>query len=138
MLLAAMLAAADPGLRTPASESSAAAAVAVVRRYYAAIDARDYRTAYRLWPGRYSFAQMKAGYATTAHVRVVPIPPFAVEGAAGSLYCEVPVEVEAVQRNGRHQRFRGQFTLRRVNDVDGSTVAQRRWHIASAKLKQVG
>ena len=37
----------------------------------------------------------------------------------------------------QRQRFVGVYTLRRVNDVDGATVAQRRWHITSAKLKAI-
>lgn len=111
--------------------------MAVVRHYYAAVEARDYRTAYRLWHGAYSLAQVRAGYADTAHVKVTPIPPFTADGAAGSSYCEVRVRVDAVLKNGRRQHFAGRFTLRRVNDVDGSTAAQRRWHIVAATLKPV-
>ena len=121
----------------PVDPRSAEAAVAVVQSYYTAIDRRDYRSAYRLWHGRYSFARVKAGYAGTRHVRVTPVPPFTVEGAAGSSYCDVPVMVESVEKNGRRLRFKGSFTLRRVNDVDGSTVAQRQWHIESARLKRI-
>jgi hypothetical protein len=122
---------------TPAAERSAEAAVAVVKRYYAAIDRHDYRTAYTLWHGRYTLAQVRAGYAGTQAVRVTPIPPFTAEGAAGSSFCEVPVRVDATLKNGRRQHFSGSFTLRRVNDVDGSTAAQRRWHIVAAHLKPI-
>ena len=122
---------------TPPAEASTTAAVAVVQRYYAAIDARDYRAAYRLWHGRYSLTQVRAGYADTAHVRVTPISPFEADGGAGSIYCDVKVRVDAVLKNGRRQHFAGSFTLRRVNDVDGSTAEQRRWHIIGAKLKPV-
>lgn len=135
-LLALALAAAVPS--TPAAATTATAAVAVVEAYYAAIERRDYRAAYGLWHGRYSLAQMKAGYAGTAHVRVQPIPPFRIEGAAGSSYCTVPVEIASVEKDGRRQRFGGSFTLRRVNDVDGSTARQRQWHIESATLKRLG
>jgi hypothetical protein len=41
------------------------------------------------------------------------------------------------QKTGEHQRFKGSYTLRRVNHVDGATAAQRRWHIESAKLAPV-
>jgi hypothetical protein len=120
---------------TPAREASVEAAVGVVRAYYAALERRDYRAAYGLWHGRYTPAQVRAGYADTAHVAVTPIPPFQADGGAGSLYCDVPVRVNAVLKNGRRQHFTGSFTLRRVNDVDGSTALQRRWHIIGAKLK---
>ncbi|QJU56541.1 hypothetical protein HL653_00965 [Sphingomonas sp. AP4-R1] len=137
LILAATAALADPVPPTPPQQASVEAAVAVVRAYYAAVEARDYRTAYRLWHGRYTLAQVRAGYADTAHVAVTPIPPFEADGGAGSLYAEIRVRVEAVQTNGRHQHFAGSFTLRRVNDVDGSTAEQRRWHIIGAKLKPI-
>jgi hypothetical protein len=135
-LVAAVLAAGSQAQPpTPAAERSVDAAVAIVRDYYAAIEARDYRTAYRLWHGRYSLAQVRKGYADTTHVTVTPVPPFQADAGAGSLYCEVPVKVDAVLKDGRRQHFTGRFTLRRVNDVDGSTAAQRCWHIIGAALK---
>jgi hypothetical protein len=120
---------------TPAAEQSVHAAVAVVKHYYAAVEARDYRAAYGLWHGRYTLAQVRAGYADTAHVTVAPIPPFEADAGAGSIYSEIKVRVAAIQKDGRRQNFTGSFTLRRVNDIDGSTAAQRRWHIIAAKLK---
>lgn len=46
------------------------------------------------------------------------------EGAAGSIFVTMPV----VFYQGT-KRSPATITLRRVNDVDGSTQAQRRWHI---------
>lgn len=46
------------------------------------------------------------------------------EGAAGSIFVTMPV----VFYQGA-KRSPATVTLRRVNDVDGSTEAQRRWHI---------
>ena len=46
------------------------------------------------------------------------------EGAAGSIFVTMPV----VFYQGT-KRSPATVTLRRVNDVDGSTQAQRRWHI---------
>ncbi len=63
------------------------------------------------------------------------LKPGDAEGGAGSIYLELPVRVDAILRSGAHQHFVGSYTLRRVNDVDGSTAAQRRWHIESATLK---
>lgn len=112
----------------------------VVRRYYDAINARDYPVAYAQWGdgGAASgkpYAAFAAGFADTASVRVTAreVPP--VEGAAGSLYAEVPVTVDAVRSDGKRQRFTGTYVVRRVNDVDGSTAEQRRWHLTSAKLR---
>ena len=135
LLLAALApAAADPVPPTPPGEASVAAAVGVVRDYYAAIDRRDYRAAHALWPGGPTIAQLRRGYAQTAWTRVRPLPPFTTDAGAGSVYAEIKVEVDAAGRNGGRQHFTGSYVLRRVNDVDGSTRAQRHWHIASGTL----
>ena len=109
----------------------------VVRNYYAAVSRHDYRAAYALWHGKQSYPRFRAGYAATRGARVTFLKPGDAEGAAGSVYLELPVRVDATLRSGRRQHFVGSYTLRRVNDVDGSTPAQRRWHIEGVHLKQV-
>jgi len=131
------LATADPVPATPARAASVEAALGVVRSYYAAVSRHDYRAAYALWHGRQSYRQFRRGYAHTIRVAVTPIPPFESEGAAGSVYVDIKVRVDAVLRSGRHQHFVGTYTLRRVNDVPGSTAAQRHWHIEAAHLLPV-
>lgn len=140
LLLAAL---ALPGVAAAQSyQSSPAAARAVVARYYAAIDRGDYRSAYLLWDrGRQasgtSLAAFTRGFARTAHTGVRTGAPTDAEGAAGSSFITVPVQVDAVLKNGARQHYAGSYTLRRVNDIDGATPTQRRWHIASASLKPV-
>ena len=131
------LAAAAPVPPTPPHEASVHAALQVVRDYYAAVSRRDYRTAYALWHGGQSYDHFRKGYARTRNARVTFLRPGRPEGAAGSIFVEVPVRVDAVLRSGAQQHFVGSYTLRRVNDVPGSTAAQRRWHIESAHLKAV-
>lgn len=119
--------------------SSAEAAAAVVQRYYRALDARDYGTAWQLWgddgqPGN-SYERFRQGYAKTRDVRVTLGQPGPVEGAAGSLYVSVPVTVKARLEDGTRQTFTGSYQVRRVNDVDGAAAEQRRWHLASARLR---
>jgi hypothetical protein len=109
----------------------------VVRAYYAAVARGDYPAAYSLYHGGRSLAAFRRGYADTQSVAVETIPPYLTEGGAGSIYCEVRVRVRARLKDGTRQRFTGSYTLRRVNDIDGSTPAQRRWHIIQAKLKPV-
>ncbi|MDY0959994.1 hypothetical protein SOM26_14965 [Sphingomonas sp. CFBP8993] len=118
---------------------SNAAAAAVVRRYYSAINAHDYSTAWTQWgpdgrPGQ-RFADFQKGFADTRATRVTigTLPPS--EGAAGSTYATIPVTVDAQLNDGRQQRFVGQYVVRRVNDVPGASAAQRQWHIDSAMLK---
>ncbi|WP_338545974.1 hypothetical protein V6W80_04660 [Pseudomonas benzopyrenica] len=120
--------------------SSAEAAAAVVRRYYGALDARDYGTAWQLWgsdgqPGN-SYEKFRQGYARTRSVQVTLGQPGPVEGAAGSSYVSIPVTVKARLADGTRQTFSGRYQLRRVNDVDGASAEQRHWHLDSAKLRQ--
>lgn len=51
------------------------------------------------------------------------------EGAAGSLYYTAPI---TIMDSGR--TIEGKVTIRRVNDVDGATTEQLRWHIESLTL----
>lgn len=114
----------------------------VVQAYYAAIDRKDYATAYRLWDhegtasGK-SLAGFSKGFAQTAHSRVTTATP--VEGDAGmsQRWVEVPVDVHATLSNGKRQHFRGRYTLHRVVEGVGASRASERWHIASATLKPV-
>lgn len=52
------------------------------------------------------------------------------EGAAGSLYYTAPITIADGSRS-----VTGEITMRRVNDVDGATPEQLRWHIESSTLK---
>ncbi|HJQ11046.1 MAG TPA: hypothetical protein VJ840_08445 [Gemmatimonadaceae bacterium] len=112
---------------------------AIIRRYYSAINSRRYNDAYALWSqsGRASGkseADFAAGFAETTSVRVTEGDSARVEGAAGSQYATIPVEVDATLRDGKHQHFVGTYTLRRAM-VDGATPEQRQWRIYSAKLQ---
>jgi len=121
------------GQRTPAD------AAAVVQAYYAAIDRGDFDAAYALWDrdgaaSHQTLAQFKRGFAETATTAVETGAPTNGEGAAGSVYIDVPVTVTATLKDGTKQRFTGTYTLRRVNDVPGATPEQLSWHLASATL----
>lgn len=121
-----------------ATGGAGASPAQVVRRYYSAIAAGQYDSAYSLWSdhGRSSHQSREAfarGFAETARVRVSVGDSVHIEGAAGSQYATVPVDVDAELRNGEQQRFTGTYTLRRAM-VDGATEEQRQWHIYSADL----
>lgn len=115
------------------------AAADVVKRYYAALDARDYATAWLQWgqdgPPNQPLEKFRQGFARTRSTHVTIGSAGEAEGAAGSLYLTVPVTVEATLDSGALQRFRGHYIVRRVNDVDGATADQLRWHIESAHLQ---
>lgn len=117
-----------------------AQAVAALHRYYDAINAHDYGTAYAQWgndgqaSGK-SFDAFRLGFSHTLSA-TVGIGKFDdVEGAAGSLYVTLPVTVDARLDSGKRQRFVGSYVLRRVNGVDGASAASLRWHLQSANLK---
>ena len=140
-IVALLAIAASPSGASTIDRSPAGARI-VVEHYYAAIERGRYRTAWLAWDrsgaaSRQSLASFTRGYAATAHVRVVAGVPRDGEGAAGSVFITVPVQVAAVLKDGRRQAFAGSYVLRRVNDVSGATPAQRVWHLASASLRQV-
>ncbi len=64
----------------------------------------------------------------------VAVPTGVMEGAAGSPYYTAPVTITGTDRAGRPVRIEGEAVLRRVNDVDGAAVDQRRWHFQSLTL----
>lgn len=121
-----------------AGEADPQQAAAVIRSYYQAIAAGDYARAYRLWSNDgaasgQTLQEFTRGYAETASVQADVGAPTDMQGAAGSVYVEVPVVVRAVTTEGERQHFEGTYTLRRSN-VDGATAEQRAWRIYDATI----
>lgn len=112
-------------------------AAQVVQGYYGLLEERRFDDAQDLWNDQSAvgaedddvFARRFRGFGEIhAHVGA----PGAVEGAAGSLYVTVPAQVYGrIAANGKPWYMLRQVTLRRVNDVPGSSKADRRWHIES-------
>jgi len=132
---------ADNSGDTMTIDDTAQGAANVIRHYYADLDRGDFRAAYERWgnggeDSHQSFADFKRGFAETASTSVEIDGRGEGGGAAGSVYIDVPVTVHARLKDGTAQTFTGHYTLRRVNDVPGSTQAQRRWHLYSAELKK--
>jgi hypothetical protein len=126
----------------PSPDTSQQAAVQVIRDYYDAINRRDYDRAYQYWANNgeasnQSFDQFKQGFSDTASVIVEVGEPSKVEGAAGSLYIEIPITLTAKTVNGSVQHFTGSYSLRRVNHVPGATLDQQMWNLYSAHLRSV-
>jgi hypothetical protein len=131
---------ADSVRPTPDSEKSAEAAAAVLQRYFDAVATRRYGDAYRMWSGNGEATGMSEPEfaASFAKYRVYDGhagKPGLTDGAAGSIYIEIPAQVTGVLAKGGGFVLEGRITLKRVNDVDGSTVEQRRWHIQACGLK---
>jgi hypothetical protein len=133
-----------PDDRTPLSEAPAGpkspqAAGDVVQTYFALIEAGKYGDAWRLWSeggkaSQRTEAQFAADFERYASYHAQVGAPGQPEGAAGSVYVQVPVVIYGRFKAGNELHQSGTVTLRRVNDVPGSTEEQRRWHISRIEL----
>jgi hypothetical protein len=109
----------------------------VVQQYGELLHARRFKDAFGLWEpnsagmteGQFEkrFDQYK-----TIDAAVGKIGP--TEGAAGSIYSTVQLTLSGNAKDGTPYAMTGPVTLRRVNDVPGSTAEQRRWHIVKVEL----
>lgn len=136
-----------PDDRTPLAEpngpidpKSAEAAGQVVQHYGALLEQRKFADARKLWGGGgeasgLSPAQFAAAYDKYAQIHSEVGKPTDMEGAAGSVYITVPFRLFGTLKSGGSFNLAGPLTLRRVNDVPGSTEAQRQWHIEKSELK---
>ncbi|MBA3677396.1 MAG: hypothetical protein H0W74_08340 [Sphingosinicella sp.] len=130
-----------PDDRTPVSEApftpkSAQGAGQVLQTYFALIEAGKYDAAWKLrWKGEgddpKSARDFAASFARYAEYHANIGAPGAISGAAGSLYVNVPVQLYGRMRDGKSFSSAGIVTLRRVNDVPGSSAEQRSWRIYS-------
>jgi len=93
--------------------------IEMLTSYYEAINARDYRRAYRFWESpQSSYERFVAGFADTDRVRLLVEPSGRNEGAAGSVYAEITTIVAATTRAGNERVFAGCYVLRRSNVRD--------------------
>lgn len=109
-----------------AAASAGAAAVDVIRAYYASIEARDYEAAFGRWEQGASHQTLETftrGFAETAHTAVeIGTPGPALPGEGGAIVT-VPVEVRATLRSGVPQRFVGWYAVRGSDRVPWSLHA---------------
>ena len=120
----------EPTAKEPTVDpKSTKAAVELVKSFANLLNQRKFDEAYMLLgphaPPRNEF-KGRWGQFDSLHVKVGT--PGDQEGAAGSIYLSIPLEVSAVG-HGEGLRWSDTAILRRVNDVPGSTEAQRHWHI---------
>ena len=109
--------------------------VALLASFYDAVNAREYERAYRYWetpPG--TLEDFARGYAETASVRLIVEPPTRVEGAAGSLYAEVPTVLVALQRDGGERVFAGCYVARQTNLRPTDVPKEEGWRIHKASV----
>jgi len=126
-----------PDDRTPVSEGkidpkSGQGAGQVLQSYFALLESDRRTQAGRLWSNSAEKAKFDARLAKYSETHANIGKPGDPEGAAGSIYVDVPVQLYGRLKDGKEFNARGTMTLRRVNDVDGSTAEQRKWHITKA------
>jgi len=120
---------------SPQAQKGSAGAEAVLQTWARALETRQSdlawqqfrdppasRTDFRKWWERYRSIEVTLGEGQG-------------DAAMGSLYFTAPVTLTGTTIQGKPFRLQGDVVLRRVNDVDGATPAQLRWHIGTADLK---
>lgn len=120
-------------------EAEEMSASRVLMRWAAAMERRDWAAARREWgpagdtagPSEQDMARNFEDYAQID----VAIGQGQVEGAAGSLYYQVPVTITGTTRAGEPYRLEGPVTLRRVNDVPGASPEALSWHLSRSEIK---
>jgi hypothetical protein len=111
-----------PEPKGPIDPKSVEAAGQVVQHFGALVESNRYIEAGRLWSNADAAAKFMKMLRPGTHLEIGDLG--ATEGAAGSIYTTMPVVFY-----GTGYRKPADVVLRRVNDVPGSTEAQRRWHI---------
>jgi hypothetical protein len=109
-------------------QTSVEAAAQVVRRYADLMDNGQLSEAEELWSDQAAASAFARQISSEVHVEIGRLG--STEGAAGSVYITVPVVFV-----GNSHRKPADVVLRRVNDVPGSSEADRHWHIARIDLK---
>ena len=125
-----------PDDRTPLEEpqgpidpKSAEGAGQVVQHYGALIEQGRWTESWTLWSRTDAAKAFDANWRNASDVHMEIGKPGDSEGAAGSIYITVPAIFYGKTKAGGSFRRGANVILRRVNDVPGSTEAQRRWHI---------
>ena len=131
-----------PNDRTPIAEGTIdpKSAEQVLQRFGVFLEQGKFAAARQSWSdgGKASGlteAEFADAYHKYAELHSEVGAPGEPEGAAGSSYVEVPLRLYGTLKTGKPFNLVGPVVLRRVNDVPGSSAAQREWHITRSDLK---
>lgn len=114
------------------------AAADLVRGFVDALNAREFGDAWMLLgPGAPPKAGFERQYSRYANLKVRADTLEPQEGAAGSVYVSVPIEISGAI-DGREEHRSAKVVLRRLNDIPGLTEAQRHWHIERVEWGSAG
>ena len=118
-----------PEPKGPIDPKSVEAAGQVVQQYGALIEQSRWTASRDLWSSADAAKAFERNFRTYADLHLEIGDLGEPEGAAGSIYVTEPVTFYGKKNEGGEYRRAAQVMLRRVNDVPGSTEAERRWHI---------
>ena len=121
--------------RGPIDPKSAEAAGQVVQHYGALIEQGRWAESWKLWSSADAAKTFDRNWRDDSEVHMEIGKPGDMEGAAGSIYMTDSGHLLWQGQSGRSFRRAADVVLRRVNDVPGSTEAQRRWHIERIEWK---
>ena len=124
-----------PEPKGPIDPKSAEAAGQVVQHYGALIEQGRWTASRDLWSNADAAKEFERSFRSDADVHIEIGELGETEGAAGSTYVTEPVTFYGETNDGADYRRAAVVTLRRVNDVRGSTEEQRRWHIERIEWK---
>lgn len=118
-------------------------AAQVVQQYASLLEQGKYAEAYQMWGlggdvagmTEKQFTDRFAGY---SEVHTMVGAPTDQEGAAGSSYVTVPLQIYGRMKEGGTFNLVGPVILRRVNDVPGASTQQLQWHLSKSGLKPEG
>lgn len=137
-----------PDDRTPVAEGpikpdSPQGAAAVVERYARALESGKFDEAMTYWGEKGTATGMPTGeflktYKGYREIHALIGGPGKPEGAVGSTYVDVPLQLYGRDGTGKTFNLIGPITLKRVNNVPGASPASLRWHISKSDLKPLG
>lgn len=112
--------------------------VQLLKSYYNAINRKEYVRAYYYWNASQppAYPQFEAGFANTAAVQLTT-GKVSSEGAAGSVYFQVPVTLMTTRTNGSQHSYVGCYTIRQVNPKNFGAPPFIPMNISSAKIREV-
>lgn len=133
-----------PDDRTPFAEGSidpksAQGAGLVLQRYAGLLEQRKFAEARLLWSddGKASGLTEKEfsdSFTQYSEIHSEIGSPGEMEGAAGSSFVEIPFRLFGKLASGKPFNQVGSVAMRRVNDVPGSSAADRQWHLYRSDL----
>ena len=107
----------------------------VLQRYFALVEAGRHDQAVELWWDEGRAAAFAARLGTFGEFLPSIAAPGRIEGAAGSAYVSISLQLLRNTRAGSESLSDGTAVLRRVNYVPGSTEEQRGWRIDRITLQ---